>query len=75
MYRQLLKSIFLLSQLINAITTLNGPNGLGTCKARLDDGSLIDLSSLDDIKNPRFEFILEKHLPIKYEKTYLCLNV
>ena len=38
---------------LNVPTNLTKPTKLGNCKVRLDDNSIIDLTSLDDAKNPR----------------------
>lgn len=49
-----LTALFLITLLVKDFNAqLSAPTKLGNCKARLDDKSIIDLTSLDDVKNPR----------------------
>ena len=34
---------------------LNAPQKLSNCKAKLDDGSIVDLTSQDNASKPRFK--------------------
>jgi len=38
---------------------LKAPTKLSNCKAMLDDNSIIDLTSLDNPKNPRYKFSID----------------
>lgn len=44
---------FLLVLLISVFVFANGIQKLSNCKVKLDDGSVIDLSSKDNAANPR----------------------
>jgi len=44
---------------INSKLFLNAPQKLSNCKAKLDDGSIVDLTSQDKSSTPRF--IYKKH--------------
>ena len=59
---KLCTSLIFLLKLINEVTSLNNlthfnglyaPTKLSNCKAKLDDGSIIDLTSQDNPNNPR----------------------
>lgn len=39
--------------IINAESKLTKPTKLSSCKAQLDDGSIVDLTSLDNAGSPR----------------------
>ena len=40
--------------IVKDTVNLNAPSKLSNCKAKLDDGSIIDLTSLDDVNNPKY---------------------
>jgi hypothetical protein len=43
--------------ILNSSIILKSPQKLSDCKAKLDDGSIVDLSSLNKPNSPRFYFL------------------
>ena len=55
--------------LINELKAqINVPIKLGNCKVKLNNTSIVDLSSLDDVKNPRLFKIVSKIYSSKLKK-------
>ena len=49
----LVQFLFLTTIYIESKSTLKKPTKLSSCKAQLDDGSIVDLTSLDNAASPR----------------------
>ena len=54
----LVQFLFLTTIYIESKSTLKKPTKLSSCKAQLDDGSIVDLTSLDDSSSPRLANVL-----------------
>ena len=49
----LVQFLFLTTICVQSKSTLKKPTKLSNCKAQLDDGSIVDLTSLDNAASPR----------------------
>ena len=46
--------LYLKHSIIKEVNNIGAPTKLSNCKAKLDDGSIIDLTSLDNVNSPKY---------------------